>query len=100
QYTQQLISADVIELIECLVTKANPKCVLVAHDWGGIIAWIVAQQRPDLVDHFILLNSPYPEVWITRISTTWRQFFASWYIPFFNGKLIVINKIEFKINLS
>lgn len=84
-YSTDLLVADVIELLEILLTKsANKKAVLVAHDWGGIIAWTVAQMRPDLIDRFVVLNAPQPAVWRRRIATTWRQFFASYYMFFFN----------------
>lgn len=83
-YGYDILIADIIELIESLVSKANPKCILVAHDWGGVLAWSVAQTRPDLVDRFIVLNAPHSSPWIKRIATTWKQFFASWYMFFFN----------------
>lgn len=77
-----------IELIECLVTKAHPKCILVAHDWGGLVCWTVAQTRPDLVDRFIVLNAPHIDAWQYRIATSWKQFFSAFYIFYFNIPLL------------
>ena len=93
-YSSDLLVADIVELLEILIAKSAGQqksrrgAVLVAHDWGGIIAWTVAQARPDLVDRFIVLNSPHPAVWAARLATTWRQFLSSWYMFFFNCPLL------------
>ena len=33
-------------------------CVLVAHDWGGAIAWSFAYAYPQMVERLIVLNNP------------------------------------------
>ncbi|XP_017491585.1 PREDICTED: epoxide hydrolase 2-like [Rhagoletis zephyria] len=84
-YAYPLLVADLVELVESLVSgKKQNKIVLVAHDWGGVLAWTLAQTRPDLVDRFIVMNAPHPDAWVERIATSWKQFFASWYMFFFN----------------
>lgn len=83
-YAADILVADIIELIQSLVTEKNQKCVLVSHDWGGVVAWNVAQHRPDLVDRFIVLNAPHSKAWMYRLATSWKQFFSSWYMFFFN----------------
>ena len=37
-YTIDLLSQDIVELIPAL---GYSKCILVAHDWGGVVAWWV-----------------------------------------------------------
>ena len=34
--------------------------VLVAHDWGGALAWRLAAQRPELIKQLLIINSPHP----------------------------------------
>lgn len=100
KYAFNILVDDIIELIESLVSKGQPKCVLVAHDWGGVLAWTVTQLRPDLVDRFIVLNAPHPVSWTHRIATSWKQFFASWYMFFFNVPYLAeisIQSGDFKI---
>lgn len=36
------------------------RCVLVAHDWGGAIAWCFAYAHPEMVERLIVLNIPHP----------------------------------------
>jgi pimeloyl-ACP methyl ester carboxylesterase len=36
------------------------KAVIVGHDWGGMVAWMVAATMPDKVDRLIILNLPHP----------------------------------------
>ena len=35
------------------------KATIVGHDWGGVVAWQVAIDRPDLVDRLVILNLPH-----------------------------------------
>ena len=35
-YTIDLLTQDIVELIPAL---GHSKCVLVSHDWGGVVAW-------------------------------------------------------------
>ena len=36
-----------------------PKAAIVGHDWGGVVAWQVAIDRPELVDRLVILNLPH-----------------------------------------
>ena len=56
-YTMALLVQDLREFI---TTVANGRCVLVAHDWGGVCAWHLAAQHPALVERLVILNSPHP----------------------------------------
>ena len=83
-YAFKTLVDDIIELIESLQSTKHNKCVLVGHDWGGIISWTVAQTRPDLVDRFIVINAPHMDAGKCRAAISWRQFFSSWYMFIFN----------------
>ena len=45
---------------------------IVAHDWGGIIAWLLPMLHPGVVDRMVILNSPHP-VPLARELRTMRQ---------------------------
>ncbi|MBR8832579.1 MAG: alpha/beta hydrolase [Stigonema ocellatum SAG 48.90 = DSM 106950] len=57
-------------------------CVLVGHDWGGIIAWSFAHAHPKMVERLIVLNIPHPAKLAEGIRTP-QQMLRSWYILLF-----------------
>lgn len=57
-------------------------CVLVAHDWGGAIAWNFAYAHPDMVEKLIILNLPHPAKFAQGLSTP-QQLLRSYYIFLF-----------------
>ena len=36
---------------------------LVGHDWGGIVSWAFALKYPELLERFVILDSPPPFTW-------------------------------------
>ncbi|MEM7184405.1 MAG: alpha/beta hydrolase [Spirochaetota bacterium] len=57
-------------------------CILVAHDWGGIIAWQFAYDYPEMLDNLIILNCPHPIKYIQNLTSP-EQMLKSWYVLFF-----------------
>lgn len=57
-------------------------CILVAHDWGGAIAWSFAYARPNMVDRLIVLNIPHPAKFAAGLRTP-QQLLRSSYIFLF-----------------
>jgi pimeloyl-ACP methyl ester carboxylesterase len=57
-------------------------CVLVGHDWGGMIAWNFAYAHPDLLERLIVLNIPHPAKFAEGLRTP-GQLLRSSYIFFF-----------------
>jgi epoxide hydrolase 4 len=56
--------------------------MLIAHDWGAIIAWHFAILRVRPLVKLVIMNVPHPKV-AAREIRYWRQFSKSWYIFFF-----------------
>jgi len=84
-YHSSKIVGDIEQLIEAL---GRTSCILVAHDWGGLIAWYLTIKSPQMVDKLIILNSPHPSAFMKLIRSSVKQFFRSWYIFYFQFPFI------------
>jgi epoxide hydrolase 4 len=72
-----------VEDVAALIKAANAKeTVLLAHDWGGALAWSLAMQQPQLIDRLIVLNLPHPACFARELRKP-AQLMKSWYIFFF-----------------
>jgi pimeloyl-ACP methyl ester carboxylesterase len=78
-YVMSELLADVKGSIEAL---GYGTCILVAHDWGGAIAWQFAYAYPDMVSKLIVMNLPHPAKFSEGLRTP-QQLLKSWYIFFF-----------------
>lgn len=56
-YDMRLLVGDVIAVIRA---QGREKASVMAHDWGGAIAWQLALNAPQVVDKLIILNLPHP----------------------------------------
>lgn len=76
-YDLDTLSTDIRGLIENLgYTKAH----IVGHDWGGVIAWHLAQKFPQYLNHLAILNAPHPsQLWQGLVGNL-EQLRRSWYI--------------------
>lgn len=55
---------------------------LVAHDWGGAVAWNLANQHPELSQQLTIINSPHPGTFLRELKTNPTQQAASAYMNF------------------
>jgi pimeloyl-ACP methyl ester carboxylesterase len=46
---------------------------LVGHDWGGIVAWAFALKHPELLERFVIIDSPPPFTWNRDLRESPRQ---------------------------
>ncbi len=56
-YRAKLLVEDIRQLANSFTQE---KFVLVAHDWGGAVAWSLAIAYPELLSHLVIINSPHP----------------------------------------
>jgi len=78
-YNIDLLLADVAGLIDASGAKET---VLIAHDWGAIIAWLFAIRKVRPLARLVIMNLPHPSC-LQREMRTAAQLRKSWYMFFF-----------------
>ena len=80
-YRAKHLVADLDALIDATVaTPGAPIDLLVAHDWGGGVAWNYAALRPQRVRRLVIINSPHPGALLRELRDSAEQQAASTYI--------------------
>lgn len=80
-YRPKHLVADALALLAHMgVTPERPLDLLVAHDWGGGVAWNLAALRPELIRHLVILNSPHPATFRRELLACAAQREASAYM--------------------
>jgi pimeloyl-ACP methyl ester carboxylesterase len=80
QYQMRYLMEDIRALAEHLGYK---RFTLVAHDWGGFVAWNFAIAYPDWLDRLVIVNSPHPAIFRRELSQNPAQEQASAYMQLF-----------------
>jgi pimeloyl-ACP methyl ester carboxylesterase len=70
---------DIAALIE---SEGSPIDCLVAHDWGGAVAWNLAASQPQLIKKLAIINSPHPGTFLRELQHSATQQAASAYMNF------------------
>lgn len=78
-YVHPAIVRDVVGLIRAC---GRERATVVGHDWGGAIAWFVAQDEPARVERLVTLNCPHPARLLRGLSSP-AQLWRSSYMLFF-----------------
>jgi pimeloyl-ACP methyl ester carboxylesterase len=65
--------------------RGGRKFVLVAHDWGGAVAWAFAIAHPDYLDKLVIINAPHPAVFARLLAQDADQQKASQYMLLFRS---------------
>ena len=53
-----------------------------AHDWGGAVAWNLANQQPQLMKRLAIINSPHPGAFVRELAHNAAQQAGSQYMHF------------------
>ena len=82
QYQTEYIVEDLYALVRCL---GQHRFFLVGHDWGGVVAWILASRYPRSVEKLIIINAPHPAVFARELRENPAQQQASQYMVMFRN---------------
>ena len=80
-YRAKHLVQDIAALMAAESARAPVEC-LVAHDWGGAVAWNLANQQPQLLKRLAIINSPHPGAFVRELSHNAAQQAASQYMHF------------------
>ena len=78
-YRPKHLVQDIAALI---AAEGAPIECLVAHDWGGAVAWNLANQQPHLMRRLAIVNSPHPGTFLRELQHSPAQQQASEYMNF------------------
>lgn len=79
QYSVDKIAADAAALFDA---SGATKLTLMAHDWGGAIAWYFAINRVRPIERLVVMNLPHPLCFAEALKH-WPQRRRSWYVGMF-----------------
>ena len=82
QYKARVLIEDVRQLAEKF---GRGKFVLVAHDWGGAVAWAYAMAHPQTLSKLVIVNSPHPVTFARELAHNKAQQDASQYMNLFRS---------------
>jgi pimeloyl-ACP methyl ester carboxylesterase len=70
---------------ELMKSTGGTKFTLVAHDWGGVVAWVFAALHPEMLDKLVIVNAPHPTIFYTLLRDDLAQQKASAYMLMFRS---------------
>lgn len=80
-YRVKHLMADLLALIK-ITSPGQPLAALVAHDWGGAVAWSFAVQHADAIQRLVIINSPHPATFLRELQHSAAQQASSSYMNF------------------
>jgi len=75
-YKIQNFIGDLREVIQKL---GKEKAILVGDGVGGLICWLLAEEKPELIEKLIILNCPVPRAYLHLVCTNSKQLLAARY---------------------
>jgi pimeloyl-ACP methyl ester carboxylesterase len=79
-YVVYTLVEDIVGLIDALEYE---KVNLVGHDWGAVVAWMLAILHPERLHRLSIMNVPHPAVMRRFLTRDLEQIRRSWYVFFF-----------------
>ena len=80
-YRAKHLLQDIAALIDTESPNA-PLAALVAHDWGGALAWAFTNQHPKRLQRLVIVNAPHPGTYLRELQNNPAQRDASAYMNF------------------
>ena len=84
-YEVRALAEDVRGLIDAV---SDRPVLLVGHDWGGAVAWLVAHTYPERLAGLIIINAPHPDVFARELAENPDQLSAAGYMNTFLNPLV------------
>jgi pimeloyl-ACP methyl ester carboxylesterase len=81
-YRAKYLVQDIVALIDSECGTGQPLAALIAHDWGGAVAWSLANQHPERMRQLVIVNSPHPGPFLRALQQDPAQQAASAYMNF------------------
>ena len=81
-YRAKYLVQDIVALIDSECGTDQPLAALIAHDWGGAVAWSLANQHPERLRQLVIVNSPHPGPFLRALQHDEAQQTASAYMNF------------------
>ena len=78
-YRVKHLVGDIRALIE---QQGGRVAALIAHDWGGALAWGLAAQHPESIERLVIVNSPHPATFLRELRDNAQQQASSAYMNF------------------
>ena len=82
-YRIDLLVEDIRQLADHF--RHNQKFILVAHDWGGAVAWAFAIAHPNYLQKLVIINAPHPAIFGRLLTSDPAQQQASQYMLLFRS---------------
>lgn len=80
-YKPRALLQDLTALI-ALESPNQPAACVIAHDWGGALAWNLAIQHPELLQRLLIINAPHPGAFVRELQRNPAQQAASQYMHY------------------
>ena len=82
-YRPKFLVQDIAALIAIETAQQGGQlAALIAHDWGGAVAWNLINQMPQLAQKLVIINSPHPGTFLRELQNSPKQQAASEYMNF------------------
>ena len=79
-YRTNHMASDIVGLLDAV---GRAQAAIIGHDWGAMVAWLLALEHPDRVARLAILNVPHPAVMEDNLRHNMRQRVRSLYAAFF-----------------
>ena len=79
-YQAKYLAADLTALIDSVAGPGRAIDLLVAHDWGGGLAWTYAALQPQRIKRLVIINAPHPGAFQRELRDNPAQQAASAYM--------------------